>query len=407
MPSINLTDLTLKSIKSTKRQDFWDLKTPSFGVRVGPRSKVFMVKLNNTRKKIGVYPRISLQDARKKALALKGDPTVSGPDMSLQEAKTVFLNTHCAHYKPRVKSETERQLNKLAHLNSRRLGSVSTNDVMHLVDDLKETPSEANHLFKASRTFFRYCVKRRFLQHSPLDGLSLPYRETSRARVLSDEELKCIWRACEQLAPQQEVVNPQPDAVKLHLPANFATIVKLLILTGQRRSEIAGLRAEYCSLNGLDGKCLSTCSGDLGPAQSAQCTITLPAKITKNGREHTFPIGTLASTLLHSASSQDGSTLLFPARGKRHTAFNGWSKAKAALDKLSGVKNFTLHDIRRTYATRLAEMAVQPHVIERLLNHRVGTLSPIALAYNKASYMEEMRAAVDLWDAHIRKLCSS
>jgi integrase len=85
----------------------------------------------------------------------------------------------------------------------------------------------------------------------------------------------------------------------------------------------------------------------------------------------------------------------------------GQSQAKIALDKASGVTDWTLHDLRRTFATRLAELGVAPHVIERLLNHVTGSLSPIALVYNKAKYQEEMRAAILLWETQLKKLLSN
>ena len=99
---------------------------------------------------------------------------------------------------------------------------------------------------------------------------------------------------------------------------------------------------------------------------------------------------------------------IFAARGSNGTTpFNGWSKSKALLDALSGVKDWTLHDCRRTMSTRMAEMGVAPHVIERLLNHVTGTLSPIALVYNKAKYLEEMREAMNRWEAHLVEVLKS
>jgi integrase len=236
-----------------------------------------------------------------------------------------------------------------------------------------------------SRAFFRFCVQKGYLSNSPIEAMKTPSKVNSRARVLSDVELKSIWRACEQTAGvgrvgiQSEGNSIEPNSSRL--PAHFATIVKLLILTGQRRGEIAALQTSWINEN----------------------SITLPSAVTKNGREHTFPIGPLSQSLL-STRTANGSPYLFPARGKPRTPFNGWGKSKAALDELSGVTDWTLHDLRRTFATRLAEMGVAPHVIERLLNHVTGTLSPIALVYNKARYLDEMRAAIDLWDTHISTL---
>ena len=103
-------------------------------------------------------------------------------------------------------------------------------------------------------------------------------------------------------------------------------------------------------------------------------------QVTKNGREHTFPIGELAFSIIESSSAQHG--LLFPARGKQ-SPFAGWSKAKAALDRRLGeaVAPWTLHDIRRFYASTMARLGVKQEVTERLLNHRSGIISGIAAVY--------------------------
>jgi len=94
---------------------------------------------------------------------------------------------------------------------------------------------------------------------------------------------------------------------------------------------------------------------------------------------------------------------LFPARG-RDTPFNGWSKAKAALDKLAGVADWTLHDLRRTFATNMAQLGTPPHVVEKLLNHRTGTISGVAAIYNRYQFMDEMRQAIEKYDHHLAKL---
>ena len=159
---------------------------------------------------------------------------------------------------------------------------------------------------------------------------------------------------------------------------DFGGIVKPLILTGQRRGETAALQSSWIKAD----------------------TITLPKEITKNGREHTFPIGTMAASILaeHSTSGS-----LFLARWKQ-TNFSGWSKSKAALDKLSGVSGWTLHDLRRTFATNLAALGTPIHVTERLLNHVSGTQSGIVAVYQRHSYMPEMRKAVEAWERHLRAL---
>jgi integrase len=103
-------------------------------------------------------------------------------------------------------------------------------------------------------------------------------------------------------------------------------------------------------------------------------------------------------------------SLLFPARGSKSKSdgsprtFNGWSKAKTALDKLSGVTDWTLHDLRRTYATNMARLGCPPHIIEALLNHATGQISGVAAIYNRHSYLDEARPWVEKYEAHIQTL---
>jgi integrase len=95
---------------------------------------------------------------------------------------------------------------------------------------------------------------------------------------------------------------------------------------------------------------------------------------------------------------------LFPARGNEANSYSGWSKSKAALDLASGVDDWTLHDLRRTFATNLAGLNVAPHVVEKLLNHASGTISGVAAIYNRFQYVAEMRAAVEGWEARLTSL---
>ncbi len=162
-----------------------------------------------------------------------------------------------------------------------------------------------------------------------------------------------------------------------------------MILTGQRRGEIASLKWSYVDRDNR--------------------TITLPATLTKNRRQHTFPYGQGVADILGVIPEQGD--YLFPAsrdhvRGKPTTVFNGWPKAKAELDqKLEGVDPWTLHDLRRTFSSGLAALGVAQVVVEKLLNHvSGGTLSPIAQVYNRHSYMEEMRAAIAAWEAKLASL---
>ena len=182
---------------------------------------------------------------------------------------------------------------------------------------------------------------------------------TSRANASTNKELKCVWNAAGN--------------------ETFGKIVKLLILTGQRRGEITQLTG----------------------AMIREDTITLPSPLTKNSRKHTFPLGSMAKEILNPPRPADA--YFFPALG-RTTPFKGWSTCKAKLDKRSGVSDWTLHDLRRTFASGLASIGVTIPVIERLLNHISGSFSGIVGVYQRYDFMPEMRDAIARWEAHVEEV---
>jgi integrase len=179
---------------------------------------------------------------------------------------------------------------------------------------------------------------------------------------------------------------------------DFSRIVTLLVLTGQRRGEIAALEWDWIN--------------------TKDCTITIPASITKNKMEHAFPYGTGVATVLRSLKEQ--SRYLFPATcstwraGKPTTVFNAWGKSKDAFDKECGVTGWTLHDLCRTFGTNLASLKVPPHIVERLINHKFGSIqnqtggvvSAVAEVYNRHLYIEEMRDAIVAWEHWLLEIVS-
>ena len=133
MPSIALTDLSLRSLKTEARADYWDTKTPSFGVRVGKRTKTFIAKLNNRRITIGAYPLISLQDARRLALGLKSDKrTGLGRSLTFKQAHAQFLAIHVPSLKPSTQKQIKRNLERhfLPTLGSKKLDNIEHQDIM-------------------------------------------------------------------------------------------------------------------------------------------------------------------------------------------------------------------------------------------------------------------------------------
>jgi integrase len=294
--------------------------------------------------------------------------------VTFQQAVALFIEDKSKNRRPKTFEAYEWHLNRLGFKGS--LSEIRGDEIARALKGIKSR-STYDHALVAARIFFNWAMKRRYIDHNPTFGLS-PHGTPTRSRVLTDAELQSIWLACslEPATGEDAVLSPSGESVT-HLPRAYAAIVKLLILTGQRRGEIAALQSSWIQNE----------------------TITLPKEITKNSREHTFPIASLSKSILASLFIKPD-TLPFPARVSKTfpTPFNGWSKSKAALDKLSGVYAWTLHDLRRTFATRLADLGTPPHIIERLLNHLSGHISGVAAIYNRATYLPEMRQAIQLWE---------
>ena len=160
----------------------------------------------------------------------------------------------------------------------------------------------------------------------------------------------------------------------------FSDIVRLLILTGQRRDEIGGLRwSEIDFDRGL---------------------IVLPPARTKNNRQHELPLSRQSRAILERQPRRR--EIVF---GRGEHGYGHWSDSKAALDRrLNGVTDWRLHDLRRTAATMIAELGVPPHIVEAILNHVSGHRAGVAGIYNRAKYEGEMRQALDRWAEHVQTI---
>ena len=381
-----LTDRTLRSLKSpvSGQTEIWDSKIPGFGVRVssrGTKSFVLVYRLGGRTRRmtIGRYPTIPLAEARKKAhLALVEisdgvDPALvmTKPAKQNPLAVELLVEDYIEKYaKPRTRDwfETKRLLERefIEHWRGRTIDAISKGDVITAIDGMvrRGVPGAANRAFAIVRRFFNWCVERDLIDRSPCDGLKTPAKIFARDRVLHDDEITSIWQA----------------ATKMDYP--FGLLVKLLLLTGQRRGEVISM-----TWDALDFE---------------QGLWSLPASNTKSGRAHEVPLTDPCMEILQSVPRIDNQ-LLFPARGKDHP-ISGFSKWKTRLDGLSGVDGWRLHDLRRTAATGMARFEVPPHVVERILNHTSGTFGGVAGVYNRFGYLPEMRDALEKWSEHVMSL---
>jgi integrase len=354
-----LTDNTIRNLPLPERGQvtYFDEGSPlQLRVSKGGAKTFVVVVGNGQRAVIGRYGAVSLQDARQAARHIKAEKTlgrVLPRAVALAVARKEYLES--LDIRKSTKGYYERNLSRLR---GSKLQDVTPRELNRVLDDLGHTSRiQAIRTYSA---FFNWCIRRHYLDTSPCARM-VAGRSTSRARVLSDAELKAVWCACD---------------------GTFGTIVKLLILTGQRRGEIGSLPWDWVN-------------------EEAR-TISFPASMKKNGRAHSIPFGPMTYEVLDSFGSHK---VIFLARGKE-TPFNGWSKSKTALDKLSDTSNWTLHDLRRTFATNLQKLGVGLEVIEALLNHVSGTKAGIVGVYQRHDYMPEMREAVERWEKYLAALLS-
>jgi integrase len=196
------------------------------------------------------------------------------------------------------------------------------------------------------------------LESNPVTGTNKASKDEPRERTLSDEEIVAIWNA----APHN----------------HYGAIIKLLILTGQRRDEIGSMRWSELELK--------------------KRTLTLPGERTKNHRTHSVPLSNAAIEILDGIEQRVGRDLVF---GFGEGGFSGWSYSKKQIDETINVPPWTIHDVRRTVRTGLGRLAVAPHVAEAVLNHLPGKL---IRTYDAYKYENEKRQALDLWAEHVAAL---
>jgi integrase len=222
--------------------------------------------------------------------------------------------------------------------------------------------AQARAMFAGLSKMFAWLVEGRRLRANPCTGVHRPPALKARDRVLTDAELIVFWRAT--------------DGERLE----FGSLLKILLLTGCRLNEVAGMRRDEMSDNG---------------------TIwTIPGGRTKNARAHVVPLSRSVRELI--AGVPTNGDLIFTTNGG--TPVSGWSKIKNRLDATMRITSWRFHDLRRTCATGMAEIGIAPHIVEACLNHVSGARAGVAGVYNRAAYLPEKKAALERWAAHIEGL---
>ena len=383
---VNLTDVLVRATEppATGTLTIWDTNLKHFGLRVGAGgSKTFILLLGSGRRHaIGRFePKVfGLGQAREKARQILAEHVLGRyqpQTITWEQARDEFLDQVERENRARTYREYKRALTKYFPFVAERLADVTKTDIAKKLDKLKHAPSMRSRTLTYCKIFLNWCVDRGYLQYNPVTASAGKVKR--RSRVLSNDELVKIWRACEEVIELgAEATLDMPLTNVPRMPVTFAKIVQLLILTGLRRTECSLLARAHFSHN--------------------EQTVLLPPDITKNHRALLLPLGPTAMNLLTTNLSAE--KLIFP--GRRHgNPFSGWSKAKSQLDELCGVSGWTLHDLRRTYRTTLSKLKVSPHIAEMLLNH-ASARTALEEVYDVYEYLDEKREAVLRYEARLR-----
>jgi integrase len=382
---MNLTIKKIAELKlpaGSKDAVFWDDDIHGFGIRIregGSRTWIYRYRRGSKQRsmKLGSANSVPLSVARENAskleaeIRLGGDPALKNQAANLSADNTfdVLANQYLEARKSkwRLKSYTQYQRHLLKYakpLHRLPITAVSQRNVANLLTDITKHNGEAtsNRLRSTLSSLFGWVIKEGIrLPEGNVASYTNKHAEKSRDRVLTDAELKTIWLAC-------------PDS-------DFGAIMKLLILTGQRANEIGGLQWD-----------------EVHDEQ-----IVLPSNRTKNKRTHIVPLSDPARAILAQFRA-DGRTHVFGSADT--TGFDGWGYAKRTLDARIAVPlpHWTVHDVRRTAVTGMAQLGIQPHVIEAVVNHVSGHKGGVAGIYNRATYDKEKREALALWGEHVMAL---
>lgn len=400
MATGKITADTVNALQAGPRAHFlWDDKLPGFGVKVTPTgSKVYLFQYrlggrgNKTKRvTLGKEGALRPASARREAERLYG-LVKHGDDVAAErrEQKRVrvdlafaaftrdFCDTTLKERWPKSWKQAKDclELHAIKHWGDKPLTDITADDVARILRKLDGRPATRRNLFSALSYLFNESKRARVIKDSPVDGVQAPSPVPERTRVLNNEELGWLWAAI-----QQE-------------PAPYGPIVELLLLLGQRRSEVGGL--PWNELN------------------RERREWHMPAARAKNGTDNVIPLTDRVVASLDRIAGGDKwprSGLVFPSRAK--TAPSGFSKLKRRLDERMGeaaaeagatVAPWTLHDLRRTLATYMQRLGIQHEVVEHLLNHKEKARTGIAKVYQTHDYKPEKLAALERWELELERI---
>ncbi|MGX9431777.1 tyrosine-type recombinase/integrase [Bradyrhizobium sp. LeoA1S1] len=303
----------------------------------------------------------------------------------LETARLIGLKPDPAGAGKLIRTESGGEV--LSQWGDKTIHEITRRDVNELLDRIvsRDSPVTANRCLAAIRKMFSWAVSKDIIQHSPCEGVARPHKETSRDRSLSNDELRLVWRAADVIG------------------GTFGPLTKLLILTAQRRDEVADMKRAELRLQ--------------------EKSWVIPKERAKNRKEHEVPLSELAMTIIEGLPHIGRAGFLFTTTGE--TPVSGFSRAKQRLDAeilklqradaiahgedpdaVEPLAPWTLHDLRRSAATGMARLGIQQQIVERILNHVSGSFAGVTGIYQRYDFLPERRAALAAWASHVQGVVS-
>jgi integrase len=368
---------------SSGQIEYWDTKVPGFGLRVSFRGRkawtlVYRYQGRPRRFTIGTYPPLGLAEARDLArFALAevqrgNDPATEKKEMraadSFADLAERYMRDYAAPKKRASSVKEDRKLLRrelLPAWGARKAADITRRDVIALVDRIaaKPAPIGANRTLALASKIFNFGVSKELVSVNPAWHVPKPGKERAETRTLTDGEIRVVWRALSD--------------------ERYGDLFRLLLLLGQRRTETAEMRWTELDL--------------------AAGWWTIPGTRTKNGLQHRVPLTETALSILQCIRRLN-SDFVFPGLRESRPVVN-LAKPLERIIKRAAVANFTMHDLRRTAATGMAQAGVQVSNIARVLNHSSAiTTNRITLIYDRHTYDREKRDALCRWEARLMSI---
>jgi integrase len=376
---ITLTPKAIAALKpGAKPHDVWDAHTTGLGIRTFPSGRQsWSIRYRHGRLQrrltLGSFPAVSLAKARERGraaiLQVSGGVDPAAEKVERREADTVaeFINTFIEKYsKPKKKSwrhDRARFNNEiLPRWGNRLVRDITKRDVRELLDEIAARPAPimANRVRALLRTFFGFALTIDVVTVNPVLGTVKPGQERQRDRVLTAEEIRTFWAACDTIRDE------------------MATAFKFMLATAQRKGEVFGARWSDIDL-------------ETG-------WWTIPATQAKNKLSHRVPLSPLAIEILAERQRQIDAHLAQHPYAKKQPLIFAKVRCKRqqryAFSAFAAIPNFRGHDLRRTAASFMTGSGISRLVVAKILNHVETSVTAV---YDRHSYDPEKKIALDQW----------